>query len=121
MKAMVGYGVFQKPEMLRWMCEGIKENFPPDTLVQFYFEADNSDGEDQLYSMGLGAGLGLRMLPPMGTTENILEHGVHRKLIEWFVDSECELTTAEYDSIEKQLREWKAKPTTVDEVIGSVR
>ena len=98
MKAMVGYGVFQKPDMLRWICEGIQENFPAETPVMFYFEADNSDGQDILDVAGLGVELGLNIFPPGASDDHLLEHGIHRRLIEMFMeDTDCDCLIIPHD------------------------
>src|SRR5689334_23065993 len=80
MKAMIGYGVFQKPDMVKWMESGIEENFPSDTAIHWYLEAPDHE-----------------MLMAMGDREfragggHILEHGVHRYFIDVFMRSDCDV------------------------------
>lgn len=97
MKVMIGYGVFQKPDMLRWMCEGIKENFPSDTPVMFYFEADNSNGEDIFSVMDIAERLKLNIFPPGASDYHLLEHGTHKLMIEYFMDTDCDCLIIPHD------------------------
>ncbi len=89
---MIGYGVFQKPDMLRWYMEGIKENFPPDTVVRFYHEAAPVNGLE-IFHTRVAAD---EILPGWdfaqdGGEQHILEHGVHRLLIQQFMAGECDV------------------------------
>lgn len=90
MKAMIGYGVFQKPDMLEWYLTGIAENFPVETQVEFYFEAAKDLDHLQF------EGAAIRHLAPRywrysWGEDHILEHGVHRLLIERFMATDCDV------------------------------
>ncbi len=99
LKAMVGVGVFHKPDMIEWMVRGIAENFPKNTVVKFYFEADGKEPEDipnsfdQFIRHELILNIaGIDDTGVWGSTrDNILEHGVHRKLIEAFMTTDCDV------------------------------
>jgi hypothetical protein len=97
MKAMIGYGVFQKPDMLRWMCEGIRDNFPRETLVKFFFEAEDSGGVHLSTLRHHAYILNLNLMNPAATPEHILEHGVHRRLIEEFMGTGCDVLIVPQD------------------------
>ncbi|HNR56701.1 MAG TPA: hypothetical protein PKJ19_16155, partial [Flavobacteriales bacterium] len=89
---MIGIGIFQKPDMLRWMLEGIAENFPvKDVPISVIFEAENSQGADVMALRDMASDLGLWMTLPVSTEEHILEHGCHRHLIEQFMRTDCDV------------------------------
>lgn len=99
MKAMIGYGVYRKPDMIGWYLEGIREHFPKDSHVAFHFEAE--DGVDrkqfeQLVKDGMLDG-GYVVHPATGTREHLLEHGVHRHLIDRFMDTDCDVLIVPHD------------------------
>jgi hypothetical protein len=97
MRCVIGYGVFAKRDMFRWYMEGIRENFQPETIVRFYHEAcDTDDGyaeylklkDDVLAGWDVNSG---------GAPEHILEHGVHRYLIERFLETDCDVLIVPQD------------------------
>lgn len=92
MKAMIGLGIYAKPDMVSWMFSGITENFPKDTAVAVFNEAEDDDTqcaiqngmwehfEDWPGAVNVGS-----------SRVNILEHGVHRQLIPFFMGSDCDV------------------------------
>lgn len=98
MKAMIGYGVFSKPDMLEWMIAGITENFPKRTEVEFYFEASDGECEEMLKVLGPDL-LFLKGFPIAygGSKKHILEQGVHRQFIERFMEGDCHVLIVPQD------------------------
>lgn len=80
MKAYVGQGVYCKPDMIPWMASGIAENFPPETVVDWYLEAPDKDTIDAMGST-----------PFEYSPEHILEHGCHRHFIQRFMATDCDV------------------------------
>jgi len=92
MKAMIGYGVFQKPDMFPWYMTGIRENFPPDTVVRFYHEATTLEfPEHVLCGFAAHDTLDGWDFAQSGSEAHLLEHGVHRHLIQQFMETDCDV------------------------------
>lgn len=94
MKAMIGYGVFRKPDMLQWYMDGMLEHFPG-AMRHFHFEACDNDMIDAYKA------LGPEFKYPHSTLStskaHILEHGVHRLLIERFMATDCDVLIVPQD------------------------
>lgn len=57
MKTLVAYVIWNKHDMMNWLCEGIRKSFTPGQ-VDVYFLLDNPiDGTDQLFEDGTITGL----------------------------------------------------------------
>ena len=96
MKFMVGVGVFCKQDMIGWLLDGITTGFPRGTKVVFFFEActdaslpnflalapEKLDGYDWSWKE---------------SKEHILEHGVHCRLIDDFMLSDCDALIVPHD------------------------
>lgn len=97
MKAMIGYGWFDKRDMMEWALTGIRDNFPKESEVCFYFEACKDDSKAEY----------LRLYPDIigdfernwhgGWHEHKNEAGVHNTLITWFMDSDCDVLIVPQD------------------------
>lgn len=104
MKAIVGIGIHQKPDMLGWLLSGIHEHFPGvRTLV--HFEAVN-DEMRKAWERELHSAPDWSM--PITKTESeahLLEHGVHRLLIERFMetDADCLIIPQDDNRFERTL------------------
>lgn len=98
MKAMIGVGWFQKPDMIEWILSGIRENFPEGTHVSFYFE-DNNYEDWAVYSKLVGVKGALEGFgsDADGAKGHILEHGVHRRFIERFMQTDFDVLIIPHD------------------------
>lgn len=126
MKALIGYGVFQKPDMYQWMISGVEENFPPETEIRFFLEAMRREDLDALENCGVEPERKDWTVYLAGhSLANILEHGVHRILIQQFMESDCDVLIIPHDDnrFERPLipdleRLWEKYGTTLGWVSG---
>ncbi len=99
LRYMVGYPVWCKRDMLAWLIDGIRRSFDPKrTEVLFYFDACVDECQSVYNHMRefLLVDHGFKESSFSGNTE-ILEVGGHRKLIELFMQSDCDVLIVPQD------------------------
>lgn len=125
MKAMIGYGVFRKPDMFPWYISGIEEHFPPDTPTYFYLEAMRLEDLNALEASCEPQRPRWPVYLSGSGRHHVLEHGVHRHLIERFMDTDCDVLIVPHDDNRFQLpllpdleRLWAKYGTTLGWISG---
>jgi len=98
MKAYIGYGIWAKPDMVNWLFSGITENFPSDTHVGVFIEAVDDDTDEAVQNGLWDHFEDCPNVRNLGTSkEHLLEHGVHAKLIEAFLKTDCHCLIIPHD------------------------
>lgn len=96
MKALVGIGIHRKPDMLPWLLGGIRDHFPGCPTFVYMEAADHEMHKawDDNVTVGEFRDMDLRM---EHGTAHILEHGVHRLLIERFMHTDADVLIVPQD------------------------
>lgn len=96
MKPLIGIGIHRKPDMIGWLLSGIHEHFPGvPTLV--HLEAVDNDMRDAWDRDVTNGALSTMPIERTESEEHLLEHGVHRLLIQKFMQTDCDVLIVPQD------------------------
>jgi hypothetical protein len=97
MKPFIGIGVFDKPDMLQWILEGVRDSFPGEKTVWFYFEDQKEYMVESLQEAMQATGFQPHECVWAGQIGHIYEQGIHRFFLEHFMESDCDVLVIPHD------------------------
>jgi len=97
-KYMIGYGVWNKQDMVAWMIDGVAEWVPTASQVRFAFDHCTDDSE-MMFDMCAGCLLGSSKVITKDTGPHVKDEiGIHNALLRYFIEeTDCDVLVIPQD------------------------